>query len=613
MPVKRVLLLAALALALPALPQFVPPVPKRVEGSLALTRRGPIPLPAENQSWIRVESPRFTIISSANEERTQRVAENLEVLASSLRQVNERFDGSTIRTQVLLFARRRDSQPLFDLLLNRDRAPSPGVFIEHSDGSGTMVIDAAREWNRTIFHELIHNLLSASGAEIPLWLEEGIAEYFSTAEFRGRAIILGRPIREHQRTIMRAQLRAADVIGAPRNSPAAAHSAFYPTAWGIVDWMMRANRRAFYPLLADVERGMPSADAIRKHYGVDAAIIERILRRPLTPAAVSRIELELTTGPAAVKPISNADALREIGTFLGRIEVAAPDAERFFLEAIALEPQNARAMAAFAAFRGRQREYEKAFALYERALAAAPDDPQVLLSFAEALMQTVIGTFAGTLPLAPDAPPRIRRARELAARALEHGSDPAPANAVIGASYVSEKDARPGIAPLEKALEMRPARHDIALNLYTLYLRSGDRRRADDLFARRFADSRDPQVSFAARSIFVQEQLRRVNDLIRRNELDEVQALMQELISVTPDPVAKANLETQLRGIRRTAEVNGHIRRYNEAVNLSTTDPKGALRIIEDLLAVAKDEDVVADAARLKEMLEWRIRAAARR
>ena len=608
---KRLLLL--LALAVPAFAQFVPPVPKRLEGSTALTRRGAIPLPAENQSWIRVESPRFTIISSAGETRSRTIAQNLEGLASSLAQIDERFDGSSIQTQVLLFAKRRDSQPLFDLLMNRERTSAPGVFVEHGDGSGTMIIDATREWNRTIFHELIHNLLSASGANLPPWLEEGIAEYFSTAEFRGDDIVVGRPIREHQRQVWRQPLKVVDVLSAPRASNLTFHTSFYPTSWATVEWLIRTNRRAFYPLVADIETGMPSAEAIRKHYGVDPIIIERSFRRITSiPYAVARVEAaEPVT--AEVHPISRADALSEIGTFLGKLEVAKPDAEAFFTAAMELEPQNARAFAAFGAFRARQREYDKAYALYERALHIAPDDPQILLSTAESLMQNLIGQFAGALPVGDDAKKRVRRARELASRAQQRAADEALANAIIGTSYVIESDVRPGIPALEKALELRPGRSDIALNLYMLYLRSGDRARADDLFAKKFAGSQNQQVTFAAKSLFVNEQLRRVNELIRRNQLAEVQALMKELISVTPDPLAKADLENELKRIEQVAEVNGHIMRYNEAVELTQTDPKAALKIVEELLRVAKDEAVLADATRLKEELEWRIRRAARK
>ncbi len=598
--------------ALPALAgaQFIPPIPKRVAGDTKLERRGPIPLPAENQSWIRVRTPRFTIISSANERRTREVAQSLEALAVSLRQVNERFDGSSIDTRVLLFARRRDSQAFFDLLLNRKRAESPGVFVGHPNGSGTMVIDAGREWDRTLFHELIHNLLAGSGAHLPLWLEEGIAEYFSTAAIKGNNIVIGHPIREHLRVLWsRSLLPLKDVLDAPRTSPLITHVMFYPQCWGTVAWMMRSNRRAFYSLLTDVEAGMSASAALLKHYHLDERAIDRAIRKPdSVPFTTISVPLESVEGSTTVEDLARADALSEIGSFLGVIEVSAPDAERFFNAALQLDPSHGRAIAGLANLRARQRNYEEAYPIYERALKASPDDPVVLLDFAEALMRNRIGTFAG-VPGGGEAPVHVRRARELARRALNHGGDLARANAVLGSSYLVEEDVGPGIIPLEKALDLRPSRSDVALNLYTLYLRSGDRAHADALFERRFARSRNPQVTFAARTIFVQEQLTIVNRSIARNELENAQTLVKELIELTSDPMAKLDLQNQLRDLERTAAINAQIHAYNAAVGVANGGKtEEALKMVNDLLQRATDETVIADATRLREMLEWKLR-----
>jgi len=575
------------------------------------TAAAPIPLPAENQTWIRVRTPRFTIVSSASERRTREVAERLEALATSLRQVNERFDGRPIDTRVLIFNRRRDSQPFFDLLLNQQRAEAPGVFVAHADGSGTMVIDAGREWDRTLFHELIHNLLAGSGAHLPLWLEEGLAEYFSSAVIRGRHIILGRAITEHQRVLWsRTLIPLKDVLTAPRSTPLVTHAMFYPESWGIVDWMMRAGRPRFYRLLADVEAGLPASDALRKHYSVDEGFIERALRKPpITPPSTITVSVEPVERVKAVEPLSRPDALYQIGIFLGALEVSAPDAERFFRAALELDSGHAHSLAGLGNLRSRQKNYDEAYAFYERAVKAAPDDPEVQLDFAQALMRDTIGAFTGVLPLGGDAPPRARKARELAARALQNGGDVGRANAVIGSTYRVQKDVGPGIPALETALQLKPARSDVALNLYALYLRSGDRARAEALFEQRFARARNPEVTLAARTIFAQEQMIVANRHMAANDFAKAEALVQEIADLTTDPVAKMNLQNQLRSLRETLATNAQIVAFNDAVSAANRgETRAAMKMVDNLLQRATDERVISDSKRLREMLEWRLR-----
>ena len=66
-----------------------------------------------------------------------------------------------------------------------------------------MVIDAEQLFlsDRTAVHELMHGILSASESSLPLWLEEGLAEYFSTAQIRGGVLTLGAPIPEHRQRV----------------------------------------------------------------------------------------------------------------------------------------------------------------------------------------------------------------------------------------------------------------------------------------------------------------------------------------------------------------------------------------------------------------------------
>src|SRR5207253_1143304 len=100
--------------------------------------------------------------------------------------------------------RRHESQPYFDLLFGQENARNTGVYVRY-EGGGTMIVDGSRKAPfrgddpgiRTAMHELMHDLLRQDGSAPPLWLEEGLAEYFSNARVDGDRVTAGDPIREH--------------------------------------------------------------------------------------------------------------------------------------------------------------------------------------------------------------------------------------------------------------------------------------------------------------------------------------------------------------------------------------------------------------------------------
>ena len=571
--------------------------------ALALAVSLAIPLPAESQKWARARTPGFTIVSSASENKTRQVGVNLERLASALRYVNPRFSAATVETKIFLFGRRRESQPYFDLLLTGPRRNWSGVYAAHGGGTGTMVIDAEQLFisDRTAVHELMHGILSGSDAPLPLWLEEGIAEYFSTAQVRGGVLTVGAPIPEHRQK-MRAgtMLPLPEVFAASSGSSTASHEQFYPVSWGIVDSLIRADRKAFYDFVADLEKGVTAEAALRSRYDMTPIILDQIVRNPFfKPNTTSVLNVDRVDVEVTLTPMSHADAVGELGRFIGVIGTAREDAERF----LTTYPDHARSIASRALLRSWEGDFVSAGALADKALALAPDDAAVLLDAAMVLLQNALGPYTRVATLPPDAEPRYRRARELARRARNY--DPPLADAIIGTSYLVEEDARPGIAPLEHARAARPGRLDFALNLYAILLRAGETERARALSERVIARARDAQAAAAARTAYARESVQRVQKLLGEDRLSEGVAVLRDAVAVSADP----DLARQLKDLEVVEATRRQIALYNQAVDATNERRhKQALEILDGLIASGTDEKIVSQARHLREVVKRRIR-----
>ena len=591
--------LLSLTLVLTTVPlaaQYVPPVPIGLaqEGKLR-NPKTPIPFPAEDERWIRVRSTYFDIISSADEKKTRGIAEELEKLTAALTQTNARFSRSPVPTRVFVFEKRRESQPYFDLLVGREKTPVSGLFIRH-DGGGTMIVDSERRWkgDRTPLHELVHDLLRQSDLVPPMWIEEGMAEYFSNTLQMPGEVRAGKRLDDHVRLLNgRLVIPLEEMFRMTIESEAGTTPQFYAQSWAAVHWLMGLDRTRIYDFLGDLERGGSVAEALQRNYGRTVKDLEYAIRNSGRDAIV-RIPVPAVELSIDAVTLTRADILFELGRFLGHISGAETERDRHYQGALQANPKHARTLAATGNF--------------EAAAAADPANPEILLDYAETLMTTAVGPFAQVFEAEEEDEPVFRKARGLVEHALTLGNvDEGRARGLLGTTYLVEVDVAPGIPHLERANELLPGRVDFALHLYSMYLQTGQRPQADALYERAFARARDKQVVFAAKNALLRSETQRANALARTGKYDEAAAVVRALAVSTPDAMAKAELERQADQLAAIGAVNLHIAQYNQAVSLSNTGKtREAIKVLDELLAVAQDQLVIRDATKLRNELRKR-------
>lgn len=578
-------------------PGFVPPVLKGVQPEgRGRHARGPIPFPDPKEEWIRVRTPHFDIISSAGAKRTEEMARNLETLAAALNTVQPRLRLADVSTRVFLFTRRRESQPYFDLLLNTDHAAATGVYVSQKS-RGSMLIDASSfRSDRTPYHELIHELVSSSETRPPLWLEEGLAEYFSNVDVRRGVIQAGTPIPEHLAQLQRGHLMPLrELFTIAHESEAGMQPGFYAESWAAVDWLMRTSRGAFYDFLDDLEHGATVDAALKSRYGKSVDDLQRNVDaygRSMRPLFSMKIPVDNTT-TVDVAPIDRAELLYQLGNFLSSVEDSKDDTQRHYLAALEANPHHARTLAALGRF--------------DEAIAADPNDAELYLMYAETLMEGQLGSVAESVETTDADIAPFRKARALAEKAVAIHAD-GRALGDLGTSYIVEKDAdlAPGVAALEKAHALLPARDDFTMHLFAFYRRLGDRAHADPLLAQ-LERARSSQIAFAAHAVILRIELARANALVQQQKLPEAAAVIRDLAANTPDPDARKDLERQAAEIDRVSDINKQITVYNHAVSLVNSGRyREASKELEALLQTAKDPDVIRDAQKLQKQLAKR-------
>ena len=258
-----------------------------------------LPAPAASAQWVRVESPHFVVFGEIGEKRTRDYAGEFERFREALGRV---MPGAAARpavpTVVFIFKDARSFAP-HRPLFNGKPVEVSGYFAGGPSLDVIMMPATSREQAlRTIYHEYSHLVTANAARGLPVWLSEGLAEYYSTFEVRddGRRALLGGIIPSHlARLNTERMLPLEELLSVNHDSPlyneGARRSTFYSQSWALVHLLLNgeAHRRAqFDNYVRLTHAGKSAIEAWTEAFGDEKdARIEEHLRGYVRQAQVT--------------------------------------------------------------------------------------------------------------------------------------------------------------------------------------------------------------------------------------------------------------------------------------------------------------------------------------
>lgn len=581
---------------------------------------GEIPLPADNEQWLTVTSGEFRIFSSSSERATVEMVTELLRMRETIGKVTQLKVRSSLPMYIFVFKNERTFAPFRDALFQRRNANVSGGFLSTENANFVILQNDARGGvDRVVYHELTHYFVENTMAGLPLWFNEGIAEYYSTFSTSGDRVQIGKIVPEHLRWLRNgnllplAQLFAVD-SRSPDYSEGRRQGVFYAESWALIHYILAGNeqRRPQLPeFLAAIRSGKSNEEAFQSAFRTTFASLEGELR-----AYVRQPVMSFTSYPIGelhvpeVMPPQAAPrdvVLVALGNLLAQSNAAsAGDAVRFLEEATRLNPKNAEAHASLGFVHERNNDRAAATAAYEQAIALGSSDAQVYISYGATILERANANLraGGGATSAED----VSRARQLFEKAVGLDASAARGWAGVGATYViGDGDLTTGIAALEKSLALAASQEDVAFHLMQLYGLAGRRADAQRVFESNLARSSDPELVQQGREALVMADVATAEALLDTGKVTEGLALMRTLVSTTTNVRLKAQLENAIaveeENLRRREQielVNGaiasaHAGKYAEA-----------LKVLDEVLPRITDptvkeyvEKVRADLARM--------------
>ncbi len=243
------------------------------------------PLAAQTK-WLRVESPNFELFIDGDKRRATAILEHFEKVRAFFRKTIAASD-PLLKPKVVVFSNEKAFRAF-------GRRKSTAAFYHQLPHRDLIVIGPSTrtEAVRTITHEYVHLLVAQAGMHIPLWLNEGLAELYSTLDPVGGKIRVGIPILSHNFLARSKWLDMKEVLNATRYSDDEHIGAFYAESWALCHMLvLEDDLRAKFPRFLDaIQKGMPSEQAVRKVYGMTAEQLGQHVQGYLRSATINNLQ-----------------------------------------------------------------------------------------------------------------------------------------------------------------------------------------------------------------------------------------------------------------------------------------------------------------------------------
>jgi len=526
------------------------------------------------KGWRQMRSANFYLMGDVGEGDLRRVAGRLEQFRAAVGVILPKATMTTATpTTVLVFRSHRNYEPFKPLYNGKVKEWVAGYFL---GGDATNYITLTTETRGdldedarfgVIYHELVHLMVSNTVRGLPVWFNEGLAEYYRTLQVTstGQKVIVGTIHPPHVLLLREQFLPVDQLVAVDHRSPlyneGSKVSVFYAESWALVHYLFLGQNQKYAPkasqLLGALIDGVPFAEACQRALGIPVAQLQKELRSYVARESFMSIQWTFAERLAAVEklaatPLGDADAHATAGALLqrmGRVDEAKAHLEL----ALSLEPGNAQAHTTLGMVHIQQGRSDLARTHLQQAASGAGATAQTHFLLASALQRIreggsdegaeVDARIEAALRKAITLDPGFAEAYAALARALDH----------------RRASGEEVFALQQKAIALAPGREDYMLNL-AFYLSN----------RQQFADAKTVLTSLAGGAS--DERVRTsAADLLKRINDFERQSAANEVVERTADGPRVIRLD--LRPVKAgEAQLKGEL--------LAIECPRGTIRLV---------------------------------
>ena len=246
---------------------------------LLSTEASSVAAPTGRQTWIRLQTNHFDLLTDNEEQDARRTLQTLEETRWFFQQTTSLIPAAGKPLRIIALRSKEEYTPF------RLQSTSFAHYLHSERGDYIVLQDIRPEHREAAVHEYTHFVFRMAGLKLPIWLCEGTADFYSSVVTQGGTALVGGLLPARMRSLRDGvSLPLETLVAADRKSPLYNErekvSLFYAQSWALVHMLAfdAAYGPGFSKFLATVSNGALSERAFLEVYGKTLDQVEEDLR-----------------------------------------------------------------------------------------------------------------------------------------------------------------------------------------------------------------------------------------------------------------------------------------------------------------------------------------------
>ncbi len=286
------------------------------------------------QRWLRVTSSNFELFTTEKEKGASEAIRHFETVRSFFLQITGSTSGTPLPVRIIGFRSDKEFEPY------RPKDFAEAYYLGGPDRDYIVMRSITTEAFPAAVHEYMHLLTKHSDLTLPLWLNEGLAELFSTLTPIGDKVRVGAYFPGRIEALRKASwidLETLMAIGqdSPYYNERERAGVFYSQSWILTHLLYFSDeyRSKFGELLDGFSDGSDRGAILQRIYGKTPAAVQKDLARYAfgggLKSARIRVKLERSAEKPQVRPATALESGLALASLLALVDKTAAAKERY--------------------------------------------------------------------------------------------------------------------------------------------------------------------------------------------------------------------------------------------------------------------------------------------
>ncbi|MGA2182530.1 MAG: tetratricopeptide repeat protein [Bryobacteraceae bacterium] len=339
------------------------------------------------EQWLRLTTPHFEMFTTASEKKGREAVLYFETVRQFFIDVGMVKRPMNTPVRIVAFRNEKEYRPY---------APNEAAMAFYAGGLDRDFIvmsEIGSERYPAAVHEYVHLIVKHTGLTLPLWMNEGLAEVFSTLRPIGKKVAFGDPIPGRVW-----EARGSPLLDLPtlisvghdsryyneRNRA----SVFYSESWALMHmlYVSPEYRPKFGGFFSAIAAGEGTEPALRKGFGKSLDEVQKDLfayiRNERFHFLVASVQLDKNAEDPAVQPIPAWDADLALAEILSSSQRQAETGRKMLERLISEQPQRPEAPAILAELAFRVGHRDEAIGFFAKAAEQGATNPEMYFRYA---------------------------------------------------------------------------------------------------------------------------------------------------------------------------------------------------------------------------------------